>query len=133
MSDCIFCKIINGEIPSYKIYEDNLFLGFLDIKPLNIGNSLLIPKNHHRWVIDVPEFGQYWETAKKIALATKNVVNADYISFLTLGMEVEHAHIRIIPRFYEDKHNHGIDTEQIVNQTSDEMMLLASKIFRQLK
>ncbi len=133
MSDCIFCKIINSEIPCYKIYEDNLFLGFLDIKPLNIGNSLLIPKNHHRWVTDVPEFGQYWETAKKIALATKNIVNADYISFLTLGMEVEHAHIRIIPRFYEDKHTHGINTEQIVNQTSDEMILLASKIFRQLK
>lgn len=132
MSDCIFCKIINSEIPCYKIYEDNLFLGFLDIKPLNIGNSLLIPKNHHRWVTDIPEFGKYWETAKKIALATKNIVNADYISFLTLGMEVEHAHIRIIPRFYEDKHTHGIDTKQIVNQTSDEMILLASKIFSQL-
>jgi len=132
MSDCIFCKIVNGEIPCYKVYEDNLFLGFLDIRPLNIGNSLLIPKAHHRWVNDVPEFGAYWEAAKKIALATLPIVKADYVSYLTLGMEVEHAHIRIIPRFYEDKHTHGIDTLEVINQTPDEIKLLADKIFTSL-
>ena len=132
MDNCIFCKIIRGEIPCYKVYEDDLFLGFLDIRPLNVGNSLLIPKTHHRWVNDVPEFGQYFATAKKIALATQQVVNADYTSFLTLGMEVEHAHIRIIPRFYNDNHYHGIDTDIVVNQTPEEMKLLSEKISQQL-
>ncbi|PIV68110.1 MAG: hypothetical protein COS07_05265, partial [Candidatus Aenigmarchaeota archaeon CG01_land_8_20_14_3_00_37_9] len=74
MNDCIFCKIVKGDIPCFKVYEDEKFLGFLDIKPLNPGNSLLITKEHYRWVYDVPGFGNYWEAAKKLALATQKVV-----------------------------------------------------------
>lgn len=133
MDNCIFCKIVKGEIPCYKVYEDDNFLGFLDIKPLNIGNSLFIPKNHHRWVYDVPNFGEYFEIAKKIAIATKDIVNAQAISFLTLGYEVPHAHIRIIPRFENDKHTHGIDTDLIVNQTKEELIDLSAKIYSKLK
>lgn len=128
MDNCIFCKIVRGEIPCHKVYEDDLFLGFLDIKPLNIGNSLLIPKDHFRWVTDVPDFGKYFEAAKKVAQKTMPIVEADYVSYLTLGMEVEHAHIRIIPRFFNDKHTNGIDTTQIISQTPEEMALLASRI-----
>jgi histidine triad (HIT) family protein len=128
MDDCIFCKIIRGEIPCYKIYEDENFLGFLDIKPLNIGNSLLIPKAHYRWVYDVPEFGLYWQVAKKIALATMPIVGANATSFLTLGYEVAHAHIRIIPRFDHDVHTHGIDTLLITPQTEVELQELSTKI-----
>ena len=97
--DCIFCKIITGEVPSYKIYEDALFIGFLDIFPLSKGNVLLIPKKHYRWVNDVPEFGRYWETAHKIAKKIEKSLGATSISYLTLGEEVPHAHIRIIPRY----------------------------------
>ena len=128
MDDCIFCKIVAGAIPCYKVYEDEHYLGFMDIKPLNIGNTLLIPKNHHRWVYDVPDFGQYFEIAKKIALATMPLVNATSTSFVTLGFEVPHAHIRIIPRFEGDSHSHGIDTNSIVSQTTDELKRLADKI-----
>lgn len=102
MSDCIFCKIISGEIPSYKVYEDENYLAFLDIHPLNFGHTLLIPKKHYRWVTDIPDFGNYWETAKKISQAIQIAVNADFISFLTVGNEVSHAHIHIIPRFNND-------------------------------
>lgn len=128
MDDCIFCKIITGQIPCHKVYEDDLFLGFLDIKPLSLGNSLLIPKKHYRWVYDVPEFGPYWEAAKNIALATIPVVNASSVSFLTLGFEVPHAHIRIIPRFFNDLHTEGINTKIVVPQTSEEFSKIASKI-----
>ncbi|MDD4938165.1 MAG: HIT domain-containing protein [Candidatus Shapirobacteria bacterium] len=128
MDDCIFCKIIKGEIPAFKVYEDTDFLGFLDINPLNPGNSLLIPKVHYRWVVDVPKFGKYFETAKKIALATMPIVNANATSFLTLGYEVPHAHIRIIPRFDNDQHTHGIDTNLVVNQSPKEMEEIAKKI-----
>lgn len=128
MSDCIFCKIANNQIPCYKVYEDKDFLGFLDIKPLSPGNSLLIPKIHYRWVYDVPNFGQYWEIAKKIALKTIPIVGANAVSFLTLGYEVPHAHIRIIPRFENDQHTHGIDTDLIIKQTSEEMAEIAAKI-----
>lgn len=101
--DCIFCKIINGELPCYKIYEDEHFLGFLDIFPLSKGNTLLIPKKHYRWVNDVPEFGSYWETAKKISDKIQDRLGATSISYLTFGEEVFHAHIRIIPRYPADE------------------------------
>ncbi len=97
--DCIFCKIMKGEIPSYKVYEDELFFGFLDIAPLSKGNTLLIPKKHYRWVNDVPEFGAYWEAARKIAQALERSLGATSISYFTFGEEVPHAHIRIIPRY----------------------------------
>ncbi len=97
--DCIFCKIVQGEIPSYKVYEDELFLGFLDIFPLSKGNTLLVPKKHYRWVNDVPEFGEYWEAARKISQSMEKKLGATSISYLTFGEEVPHAHIRIIPRY----------------------------------
>lgn len=130
MSDCLFCKIIAGEVPSYKIYEDDLFYGFLDIKPLNPGNSLLIPKTHYRWVFDVPEIGQYWETANKIGTASMRALNGMSVSFLTLGFEVPHAHIRIIPRFSQDvdRFEDGINTENIVSLTQEEMLNIKNKI-----
>jgi histidine triad (HIT) family protein len=128
MKDCIFCQIIEGKIPCHKVYEDSLFLGFLDIKPLSLGNSLLIPKKHYRWVNDVPEFGLYWEAAKKIAATTIPLVKADYVSFLTLGMEVPHAHIRIIPRFINDGHTHGIDTNIIIDSSNEAMEALSHEI-----
>lgn len=102
MDDCIFCKIAAGKLPSYKVYEDADFIGFLDINPLNPGNTLLIPKKHYRWVYDVPNFGEYFEAAKKIGLAVQHAVGARSINFLTVGEEVPHAHIRIIPRFVGD-------------------------------
>ncbi len=128
MSDCVFCKIVAGELPSYKTYEDDLFLAFLDIKPLTPGNSLLIPKKHFRWVTDVPEFGKYWEVAKKLALKTQTIVKSDYTTFLTLGMEVPHAHIRIIPRFYNDQHSTGVNLDKVVSISPGEMIKLSAKI-----
>jgi len=131
MDNCIFCKIIAGEIPCYKVYEDKEFLGFLDIKPLNPGNSLLIPKIHYRWVVDIPNFGHYFEIAKRIALVTQKVVKADYTTFVTFGTEVEHAHTRIVPRFYNDLHHEGINTKNIVQISPEEMQRISSEIFKQ--
>jgi histidine triad (HIT) family protein len=103
MDDCIFCKIVRNEIPSFKVYEDENFLGFLDINPFSKGHTILIPKNHYRWVYDVPNFGEYWQIAQKIALNIKNSsLKPEYISFLTIGNEVPHAHIHIIPRNEND-------------------------------
>ena len=130
MEDCVFCKIVAGQIPCYKVYEDDNFLGFLDIKPLNPGNSLLIPKIHYRWVTDVPIFGQYFEIAKKIALVTQQVVKSDYTTFVTFGTEIEHAHIRIIPRFYDDLHHEGISTQNIVKIAPAEMKRISSDIYK---
>ncbi len=129
MKVCMFCKIVSGEVPSFKVYEDEKFLGFLDINPLNLGNSLLIPKMHYRWVYDVPNFGEYWEAAKILSLATKRAVeDCDSIGYLTLGYEVPHAHIRIVPRFLGDDHVDGIMISKIKKYTKEEMEEVAGKI-----
>ncbi|MEI7463544.1 MAG: HIT domain-containing protein, partial [Candidatus Taylorbacteria bacterium] len=64
MPSCIFCKIINKEIPANIIYEDADFLAFLDIRPLSPGHMLVIPKKHYRWVWDVPNVGEYFEVVR---------------------------------------------------------------------
>jgi histidine triad (HIT) family protein len=103
MDDCIFCKIVKGEIPCHKVYEDEKYLAFLDINPVSEGHTLLISKTHFRWVYDVPNFGEYFEVAKKIALGIKeSSLNPEFVSFITVGNEIPHAHIHIIPRVLND-------------------------------
>lgn len=128
MSDCIFCKIVTGEIPCYKVYEDDNFLGFMDIKPINKGQSLLIPKKHYRWVDDIPNFGQYFEVAKKVGMATREALNPLAICYVTLGFEVAHAHIRIIPRYENDGHGGALKFDLFKQITQEELKETAEKI-----
>lgn len=99
MENCLFCQIVEGKIPCYKVYEDDNFLAFLDIFPRAKGHALVIPKKHYRWTYDVPNFGEYWEAARKVASSVRNTTKAPYITFLTMGEEVFHAHIHIIPQY----------------------------------
>lgn len=97
MEDCIFCKIVAGEIPSHKVYEDEDFIAFLDIHPQSPGHAQVIPKKHYRWVWDVPNAGAYFEVAKKVALAQRKAFNTDWILSKIVGDEVPHAHIWVFP------------------------------------
>ena len=99
MPDCIFCKIAKGEISSGKVYEDKDFLAFLDINPLNPGHTLVIPKKHFRWTWDVPNFGEYWEVARKVAKGIMKALKAPMVQFLTHGTDIDHAHIWVVPVF----------------------------------
>lgn len=128
MSDCIFCKIANGEIPCIKVYEDNNFLAFLDIKPLNPGHTLIIPKRHFQWVYDVNDQGGYWTIAKNIANSLVKNLQARYVMFVTWGLEIPHAHIHVIPRFEGDGHPGFIDWKNSKKIDSDEMRRIAEKI-----
>jgi histidine triad (HIT) family protein len=97
MSDCIFCKIVAGEIPSHTVYEDDFFLAFLDIRPHAPGHVQVIPKAHHRWVWDVPEYGAYFEVVRKIAYAERKAFSTDWIISRIVGDEVQHAHVWVFP------------------------------------
>lgn len=97
METCIFCKIVKGEIPSHKVYEDDKFLAFLDINPQSPGHTQVIPKEHHRWVWGVPNVGEYFEVVKKVALAQQKAFNTDWILSKIVGDEVQHAHIWVFP------------------------------------
>ncbi len=103
-TNCIFCKIVAGEAPSYKIYEDDNFFAFMDIHPRSPGHALVIPKDHHRWVWDLPagrqvspNIGEYFEVAQRIALAQKKAFGTEAIWARITGEEVPHAHIWVIP------------------------------------
>jgi histidine triad (HIT) family protein len=130
--DCIFCKIIAGEIPCHKVYEDDNFLAFLDIRPLNLGHTLIIPKKHARWVWDVENVGEYFEVAKKIALAQKKAFKTDWIVSMVFGEEVPHAHIWVVPRFENDGHGGSIDTKNIKSFSDEEMKSALEKIKQNL-
>ena len=97
MENCIFCKIVKGEVPSYKVYEDDDFLAFLDIHPESPGHTQVIPKRHCRWVWDVPNAGDYFEVAKKIARAQQKAFGTDFILSKIVGDEIPHAHIWVFP------------------------------------
>ncbi|MDO8424024.1 MAG: HIT domain-containing protein [bacterium] len=95
--NCVFCKIVKGEITAYKVYEDENFLAFLDINPRAAGHVQIIPKEHYRWVWQVPNAGEFFEIAKKIALAQQKAFNTDFIISKIVGDEVPHAHIWVFP------------------------------------
>ena len=95
--NCIFCKITNKEIPAHIVYEDNNFLAFLDINPQSPGHTQIIPKKHYRWVWDVPNIGEYFEIARKIAVAQGKVWDTDFVLSKIVGDEVPHAHIWVFP------------------------------------
>lgn len=130
---CIFCQIAAGKIPCYKVYEDNDFLAFLDIRPLTRGNTLIIPKKHYRWVADVSNFGAYFEVAKKVGLATVKTLGAKWLQFLTIGLEVPHAHIRVIPRYSKDRQPEVPSLEIVESFSDEEMKAISDKIRAELE
>ena len=97
MESCIFCKIVSGEIPATKIYEDEKYLAFLDIHPQTPGHAQVIPKAHYRWVWDVPNVGEYFELVRKIARAQQKAFGTEWILSRIIGDEVPHAHIWVFP------------------------------------
>jgi histidine triad (HIT) family protein len=104
MDDCIFCKIAAGKIPCSKVYEDADTLVFLDIRPVNKGHVLAIPKKHYRWVWDIPskESSEIMPKLQKVAKAVQKATKCDLVVMTVLGDEVPHAHIHLIPKFHDD-------------------------------
>lgn len=95
----IFSKIIQGEIPSYKVYEDERFYAFLDIFPLREGHTLLVPKQETDYLFDLPDdlLGEMNIVAKRIAKGIEQVVECERIGMAVIGLEVPHAHIHLVP------------------------------------
>jgi|TARA_B100001971_G_C18217064_1_gene554583 histidine triad (HIT) family protein len=109
MSDCVFCKIIKGDIPSTKLYEDENILAFLDIMPANKGHTLVIPKKHYETLTDVPvdELEKLTKELQKITVAVVKATNAEGFNVVmnnkeVAGQVVPHAHFHIVPRFPND-------------------------------
>jgi histidine triad (HIT) family protein len=98
--NCIFCKIVAGELPANKIYEDDYTLAFLSIGPKEPGHTLVIPKDHFENILGTPDetLCRTILTAKKIALAVKNGLEPDGVNVAMVGKDISHFHIHVIPR-----------------------------------
>lgn len=99
MEGCIFCKIINGEIESHKVFENENFIAFLDINPVNPGHLDIIPKEHHSYIFDMPEglYKQLFDIAKKLSLPLQKVTKAKRIGIIVEGFGVDHVHLHLVP------------------------------------
>lgn len=95
----IFSRIAAGEIPSYKVAEDEKHYAFLDINPMARGHVLVIPRREVDYLFDLPadEYGELMEFARKVALKLKKAIPCQRIGVAVLGMEVPHAHIHLVP------------------------------------
>jgi histidine triad (HIT) family protein len=97
--DSIFTKIIKGEIPSHKVYEDDKTLAFLDVHPVQPGHTLVIPKIQVEfvWDLDPEDYSALMETVKKVAQRLRETLGKTYIGEQVIGVDVPHAHVHLIP------------------------------------
>jgi histidine triad (HIT) family protein len=109
MTDCVFCKIRDGQIPSFKIYEDERIMTFMDINPLNSGHCLVTPKAHAPtiWDTDVEDLKAAIAVAKKVAAAIRAALRPDGLNILQANgaaafQSVPHFHLHLIPRWTND-------------------------------
>lgn len=123
----IFTRIINGEIPCYKVAEDDRFIAFLDVRPLKSGHTLVVPKQEVDYIFDLDEetVAGMMVFARKIAMAMKEVIDCRRIGVAVLGLEVPHAHIHLIPLTRETD---MLFTNPRVSVTDEENKRLAKAI-----
>ena len=112
MEETIFHKIVRGEIPCYKIYEDDNYLAFLDIMPKCEGHTLLIPKKAAKWVWDVENYEEYLETTRKIVRHFQKVTGDELVLMKIVGTDVPYAHIHIMPADYDRKPEHKLEKNE---------------------
>ncbi len=95
----IFAKIINGELPAYKVAENEKFLAFLDISPIAKGHTLVIPKTEVDYMFNIEDelLAEMWLFAKKVALKIENAIPCQRVGVAVIGLEVPHAHIHLVP------------------------------------
>ncbi len=127
----IFSRIIAGEIPSYKIYEDEAHFAFLDINPLTKGHTLVIPKVEQDYIFDLSDeaIANLMVTAKRIAAQLKSKLECKRVAVVVIGLEVPHAHIHLIP--IENEGDVDFKRER-VKLSGDEFLALSKQLYFEL-
>jgi histidine triad (HIT) family protein len=119
MNDCVFCKIIRGEIPTQKVWEDDKYFAFLDQTPIKPGHTLLLPKKHTDYVFDLPddEYSELMLRAKELSKMLKTKMNSKRIGVAIEGFGVPHVHIHLVPI----NHGHELSPSDAKPATKDEL------------
>lgn len=133
-SNCIFCKIISGEVPASKIVENEKYLAFLDISQFTPGHTLVVPKAHFEIYNDVPNVGEYFEFMTKVSDHYKNDLGFKYVDLLVFGRMVTHSHIHLVPHNGDDEtwksalsHIGELQTNQERRPSKEEMNSIREK------
>jgi histidine triad (HIT) family protein len=128
----VFSKIINGEIPAYKVAEDEYFLAFLDISPLSKGHTLVIPKKEVDYIFDLDDtlYPGLFAFAKKVAKAVKASVKCERIGVAVIGLEVPHTHVHLVPINHVGDINFSAPRVQL---SKDDFQEVADKIKKNFK
>ena len=128
---CIFTKIVRGDIPSFKIAEDDQYYAFLDIRPMSKGHTLVIPKEEVDYIFDLPDelLAGLMVYAKKVAKALEAVVPCERIGVAVIGLEVPHAHVHLMPIHSISDLSFG---KPPVEMSAEEMTALASAVGRHI-
>lgn len=128
MQDSIFTKIIKGEIPSYKIYEDERTFAFLDIHPKTPGHLLVVPKTQTEFVWDLgdSDYAALMEASRRLARHVRDVLNVPYVGEQIIGVDVPHAHVHIIPFSTMDEYRRRPDMSAAPDH--DALMAMAKKL-----
>ena len=119
MNDCLFCKIINEEIPSYTIYEDEIVKVFLDINPSTNGDCLIVPKKHYVNIkdIDLNTLNHINKVSKEIYNLLQEKLSCEGITFVQnndLGQEIKHYHLHATPRYSNDLVEHKFNKDTVI-------------------
>ncbi|MQN02070.1 MAG: HIT family protein [Lachnospiraceae bacterium] len=133
--NCIFCKLANGDIPTNKIYEDDLFTVILDADPVSRGHALILPKNHYANIYELgdKEAAAIFPLAKKIASHMKEVLHCDGFNVLqnngeTAGQSVFHFHMHLIPRYNDAPNNSTLLGFSHAGLSDDEIKEICDKL-----
>jgi histidine triad (HIT) family protein len=128
----VFTRIINGEIPCYKVAEDDNFIAFLDVRPLKPGHTLVVPKKEIDYLFDLDEktYADLMMFTRKVAEAMKEVIDCKRIGLAVVGLEVPHAHVHLVPL---DKETDLLFTNPRVSPSPEENMRIAKAINAHLK
>lgn len=129
--NCIFCKIVAGEIPSYKVYEDTNFLAFLSIGPINEGHTLVIPKQHFNTFLDLPGNlnNEIFSVTQKIGQKIDTILKPKKVGVLVAGWDVPHTHIHVVPmNEYHDLTSEKMLKDSMPKFSKGEMLQTLDKI-----
>ena len=134
---CIFCKIVRKQAPASVIYEDESVMALLDIRPLNLGHTLVIPKEHYETIYEIPDelIAHIHKIVKRTALAVKKATEADGITVIqqnerAAGQEIFHLHVHVVPRYKGQK---LLRFEEIQEANREKLNQAAEKIKHHLQ
>jgi histidine triad (HIT) family protein len=126
MPDCIFCKIVKKEIPAYTVWEGEHLIAFLDLRPVNPGHLLIIPREHFDTIFDMRDdlYQKLFETAKVLSTPLQQAMNSTKVGIVVEGFGVPHAHLHLVPI----NHAHDLDSNRAHELPEEEMKETQKKI-----